>query len=154
MRSRTRRSSTTYAQLFPKAAIGHAYASTEAGVAFDVNDGLAGFPSGFVGSIRDGVELKILDGSLRIRSPRVALRYIGKANLALVDDQGFVDTGDIVEQLGDRYYFVGRKGGIINIGGLKVHPEEIESSNQPASAGSHVARASEAKSHHRLDRRC
>jgi acyl-CoA synthetase (AMP-forming)/AMP-acid ligase II len=111
---------------FPHAAIGHAYASTEAGVAFDVNDGLAGFPSGFVGGVRDGVELKILEGSLRIRSPRVALRYIGKENHALVDDQGFVDTGDIVEQIGDRYYFVGRKGGIINIGGLKVHPEEVE----------------------------
>src|SRR5262249_1080280 len=24
------------------------------------------------------------------------------------------------------YHFVGRRGGIINIGGLKVHPEEIE----------------------------
>jgi len=112
--------------LFPNAAIGHAYASTEAGVAFDVNDGRAGFPSGFVGKIRDGVELKIIDGSLRIRSPRVALHYIGKENLALADEQGFVDTGDIVEQIGDRFYFVGRKGGIINIGGLKVHPEEIE----------------------------
>ena len=112
--------------VFPHAAIGHAYASTEAGVAFDVNDGLAGFPSGFVGSIRDGVELKIVDRSLCIRSPGMALRYIGKENPTLVDDQGFVDTGDIVEQLGDRYYFVGRKGGIINIGGLKVHPEEVE----------------------------
>jgi non-ribosomal peptide synthetase component F len=30
---------------FPDATIGHAYASTEAGVAFDVNDGLAGFPT-------------------------------------------------------------------------------------------------------------
>ena len=39
---------------------------------------------------------------------------------------GFVDTGDIVELRGDRYYFVGRRGGIINIGGLKVHPEEVE----------------------------
>jgi acyl-coenzyme A synthetase/AMP-(fatty) acid ligase len=27
---------------------------------------------------------------------------------------------------GERYYFVGRRGGIINVGGLKVHPEEIE----------------------------
>ena len=26
----------------------------------------------------------------------------------------------------DRYYFVGRSGGIINVGGLKVHPEEVE----------------------------
>ena len=25
-----------------------------------------------------------------------------------------------------RYYFVGRSGGIINVGGLKVHPEEVE----------------------------
>jgi acyl-coenzyme A synthetase/AMP-(fatty) acid ligase len=25
-----------------------------------------------------------------------------------------------------RYHFVGRRGGIINIGGLKVHPEEVE----------------------------
>jgi acyl-coenzyme A synthetase/AMP-(fatty) acid ligase len=32
----------------------------------------------------------------------------------------------MVEQRGDRYHFVGRRGGIINIGGLKVHPEEIE----------------------------
>ena len=40
--------------------------------------------------------------------------------------EGFVDTGDIVERRGDRYYFVGRRGGIINVGGLKVHPEEVE----------------------------
>jgi non-ribosomal peptide synthetase component F len=29
---------------FPEASIGHAYASTEAGVGFAVNDGLEGFP--------------------------------------------------------------------------------------------------------------
>ena len=45
---------------------------------------------------------------------------------ALIDSDGFVDTGDMVELRGDRYYFIGRRGGIINIGGLKVHPEEIE----------------------------
>jgi acyl-coenzyme A synthetase/AMP-(fatty) acid ligase len=32
----------------------------------------------------------------------------------------------MVELRENRYYFVGRRGGIINIGGLKVHPEEIE----------------------------
>ena len=32
----------------------------------------------------------------------------------------------MVELRGDRYHFVGRRGGVINIGGLKVHPEEIE----------------------------
>ena len=111
--------------VFPRASIGHAYASTEAGVAFDVNDGLAGFPAAFVGCNRDGVEMKVVDGSLHIRSSRAASRYVG-TELALADGDGFVDTGDMVEQHGDRYHFVGRKGGIINIGGLKVHPEEVE----------------------------
>ncbi len=111
--------------VFPQATIGHAYASTEAGVAFAVNDGRAGFPAAFAATIRDGVEMKVVDGSLRIRSPGTASRYIGDGQ-ALADADGFVDTGDILERRGDRYYFVGRKGGIINIGGLKVHPEEIE----------------------------
>ncbi|HKM87919.1 MAG TPA: class I adenylate-forming enzyme family protein [Xanthobacteraceae bacterium] len=111
--------------VFPQAAIVHAYASTEAGVAFAVNDGLAGFPAAFAETIRDGVEMKIVDGSLRIRSPGMASRYVGTGQ-TLADADGFVDTGDIVERRGDRYYFAGRKGGIINIGGLKVHPEEIE----------------------------
>ena len=110
---------------FPQAAIGHAYASTEAGVAFDVNDGLAGFPAAYVRATRDGVEMKISDGSLRIRSRGTASCYVG-GEPAIADADGFVDTGDIVERRGDRYYFAGRKGGIINIGGLKVHPEEVE----------------------------
>jgi len=110
---------------FPQAAIGHAYASTEAGVAFAVNDKRAGFPAAFAETIRDGVELKIVDGSLRIRSSGTASRYVGNGQ-SLADGDGFVDTGDIVERCGDRYYFAGRKGGIINVGGLKVHPEEIE----------------------------
>jgi NAD(P)-dependent dehydrogenase (short-subunit alcohol dehydrogenase family) len=87
---------------FPRATIGHAYASTEAGVAFDVNDGLAGFPAGYVGAIRDGVEMKIVDGSLRIRSSRTASRFAG-GGPKLADADGFVDTGDIVERRGDRY---------------------------------------------------
>lgn len=110
---------------FPQAIVGHAYASTEAGVAFDVNDGLAGFPASYIGAVRDGVEMKIVAGSLRIRSRRAASRYVG-GEQKLADADGFVDTGDIVERRGDRYYFAGRDGGIINIGGLKVHPEEVE----------------------------
>jgi acyl-coenzyme A synthetase/AMP-(fatty) acid ligase len=111
---------------FPAASVGHAYASTEAGVGFAVNDGLEGFPAEMIGTNRDGVEMKVEDGSLRIRSTRTAHAYIGQKAAALTDAEGFVDTGDMVERRGDRYHFVGRRGGIINIGGLKVHPEEIE----------------------------
>jgi acyl-coenzyme A synthetase/AMP-(fatty) acid ligase len=110
---------------FPAASIGHAYASTEAGVGFAVNDGLEGFPASMLGQ-RDGVEMKVEDGSLRIRSMRTAHAYVGRNAAALTDSDGFVDTGDMVELRGERYHFFGRRGGIINIGGLKVHPEEIE----------------------------
>jgi acyl-coenzyme A synthetase/AMP-(fatty) acid ligase len=113
-------------QAFPQASIGHAYASTEAGVGFAVNDGLEGFPAAMIGTHRDGVEMKVVDGSLRIRSRRTAHAYVGRKTAALMDRDSFVDTGDMVELRGDRYHFVGRRGGIINIGGLKVHPEEIE----------------------------
>jgi acyl-coenzyme A synthetase/AMP-(fatty) acid ligase len=110
---------------FPEAIIGHAYASTEAGVSFEVNDGLEGFPSDFIG--RGGeVEMKVEDGSLRIRSTRTASSYLGEEESSLVDPEGFVDTGDMVEQRGDRCYFLGRRSGVINVGGLKVHPEEVE----------------------------
>ncbi len=111
---------------YPQARIAHAFASTEAGVAFDVNDGLAGFPASFIGQTNAGVEMKVQDGSLRIRSPRVAARYVGRESPTLRDADDFVDTHDMLELRGDRYHFVGRRDGVINVGGLKVHPEEVE----------------------------
>lgn len=112
---------------FPDSAIGHAYASTEAGVGFEVTDGLEGFPASYLDAASGGVELKIIDGSLRIRSTRMASAYAGRPDLALVADDGLLDTGDMIETRDGRCYFVGRRGGIINVGGLKVHPEEVES---------------------------
>jgi len=109
---------------YPQANITHAFASTEAGLAFGVTDRLAGFPARFIGQRDGNVELKVEDGSLRIRSPRTAVRYIG--GQCLKGEDGFVDTGDMVELRSDRYYFVGRRDGIINVGGLKVYPEEVE----------------------------
>ena len=115
----------TLARIYPRAAIGHAYASTEAGVGFEVDDGLEGFPARFLDPDR-AVAMKIEDGSLRIRSSRTASRYLGSEASALIDSDGFVDTDDLVVQRGDRVHFVGRRSGIINVGGLKVHPEEVE----------------------------
>src|SRR6202041_2387435 len=76
--------------------------------------------------VTNGVEMKVEDGSLRIRSARTAHHYVGSHSAELTDENGYVDTGDILEQREDRYYFIGRRGGIINVGGLKVHPEEVE----------------------------
>jgi acyl-coenzyme A synthetase/AMP-(fatty) acid ligase len=111
---------------YPDARVCHAFASTEAGVAFDVGDGLAGFPAAWVGETRAGVEVRVADGTLRIRSPRTATRYLGEVAEPLMAGDGFVDTKDLVELRGERYHFVGRRDGVINVGGLKVHPEEVE----------------------------
>lgn len=110
---------------YPQARILHAFASTEAGVAFEVKDEQAGFPAETIARTPQ-VEMKVEDGSLRIRSARTASRYLGANAPALKDEDGFVDTGDMVEQRNGRYSFVGRRDGMINVGGLKVYPEEVE----------------------------
>ena len=111
---------------YPQAAIVHAFASTEAGVAFEVADGLAGIPAHQLGRLGD-VETRIEAGSLRIRSPRSARCYLGQTSHPLKREDGFVDTGDVLTLAGERYSFGGRQDGTINVGGLKVHPEEVES---------------------------
>jgi len=116
---------------YPNAKVAHAFASTEAGVAFEVDDGFAGFPASLIGAPAAGVEMRISDGTLRIRSEGNAIGYLrdhtnGKDVVGLKDPHGFVNTGDRVELYNGRYYFVGRSGGVINVGGLKVHPEEVE----------------------------
>jgi acyl-coenzyme A synthetase/AMP-(fatty) acid ligase len=109
---------------YPDAGLGHAFASTEAGVGFEVDDGLEGFPARLVGA-PGAVQIQVEDGSLRLRSTRSAVRALGD-DIPIADADGFVDTGDMVERRGDRYYFLGRRSGLINVGGLKVYPEEVE----------------------------
>ncbi len=110
---------------FPLVEMVNVYGSTEAGVAFEVRDGLEGFPMSVVDSGGD-VEVRVVDGELRVRSDRTAMRYLGLAAPRLRDDDGFVSTSDMVERRDERWYFAGRRDGVINVGGLKVHPEEVE----------------------------
>jgi len=110
---------------YPDAEISHAFATTEAGVGFDVRDALSGFPASMLTGT-PGVDLKVVDATLRIRSSRTAQRYLGENPPVLKDPEGFVDTGDVLELRDDRYHFQGRRDGVINFGGLKVHPEEVE----------------------------
>jgi acyl-coenzyme A synthetase/AMP-(fatty) acid ligase len=110
---------------YPRARIAHAFASTEVGVAFEVNDGVMGVASDAIRGTSD-VEMKVVDGTLRVRSDRTAFGYFGGDGPPLKDADGFVDTGDVLELRDGRYYFAGRRDGTINVGGRKVHPEEVE----------------------------
>jgi acyl-coenzyme A synthetase/AMP-(fatty) acid ligase len=110
---------------YPDAEISHAFATTEAGVAFDVRDAQSGFPASMLTGT-SGVDLKVVDTTLRVRSSRTAERYLGENPPVLKDREGFVDTGDALELRDGRYHFQGRRDGVTNVGGLKVHPEEVE----------------------------
>jgi acyl-coenzyme A synthetase/AMP-(fatty) acid ligase len=110
---------------YPQAHVTHAFATTEAGVGFVVNDALAGFSAAEL-SANSAVEMKVEANSLRVRSPRTASRYLEDSAPALKDADGFVDTRDRLELRDGRYYFLGRDDGVINVGGLKVYPEEVE----------------------------
>ena len=110
---------------YPQARIVHAFGSSEAGTVFEVKDGAAGFPASVIGRGAN-VEMKVQSQTLRVRSPWTASRYLGEDAPVLKDGDGFVDTGDLLDLRDGRYYFIGRRDGRINIGGLKVHPEEVE----------------------------
>jgi acyl-CoA synthetase (AMP-forming)/AMP-acid ligase II len=110
---------------YPLARVTHIYASTEAGVGFSVKDGHAGFPASFLDRPPAGVELRVVDGRLYVKSRKASAAYLGSQS-AFSDSEGWVDTGDNVRVDGDRVTFLGRDSGVINVGGNKVHPEEVE----------------------------
>lgn len=113
------------ARTFPGARITHIYASTEAGVGFSVKDGRAGFPAAYLTEPPGGVELRVDgEGRLWLRPAVRGQFFIGAPALEGAD--GWIDSGDLVERRGDRYYFLGRANGAINVGGDKVFPEEVE----------------------------
>lgn len=111
---------------FPYAGVSHIYASTEAGALFSVRDGRAGFPSHWLDDGVEGTLLRIRDGVLEVKSPRSMLGYLNQSSSSEQSD-GWLNTGDRVELVGDRVYFRGRQDLVINVGGGKVMPEEVES---------------------------
>ncbi len=109
---------------YPKARVTHIYAATETGVGFAVNDGKAGFPERFLEAAPGGVGVKVDDKGLWLRPPGKTSPPPAKSVLS--DDEGYLFTGDMVERRDGRIYFLGRDSGVINVGGVKVHPERVE----------------------------
>jgi acyl-CoA synthetase (AMP-forming)/AMP-acid ligase II len=72
----------------------------------------------------EGVETKVIDQVLYIRSVNRMLGYLNSPSP--FDSDGWYNTGDIVEQDGAYLKIVGRSKQVINIGGVKVLPSEIE----------------------------
>jgi len=113
-------------QHFPSVRLVHIYATTELGRCFSVSDGIAGFPSSFLNKeLSDQVELKVQQGELFVRSPN-AMRMYDPYSSDRTGAGDWFATGDLVEEKGDRLYFIGRKSDMINVAGSKVYPVEVE----------------------------
>lgn len=109
---------------FVNAKIVHIYASTEAGVGFSVKDGKEGFPTDYLRNTLKDMELKIINEILFIKPNKQVQDYLSGDKM--YNENGFINTGDIVEIKDNRVYFKGRDSGCINVGGNKVLPEEVE----------------------------
>lgn len=70
-------------------------------------------------------QTKIVDGRLRIKSRSAMLGYLNAPSP--FDEDGYFMTGDIVIQDGEWLKILGRESEIINVGGYKVFPAEVES---------------------------
>ena len=70
-----------------------------------------------------GIETRIVDNVLHIRSENRMLGYLN-APSPFVD--GWYDTGDIVETDDGWFKVVGRAKEVLNVGGLKILPGEVE----------------------------
>jgi acyl-coenzyme A synthetase/AMP-(fatty) acid ligase len=72
----------------------------------------------------EGTEIKIIDDVLWIRSQGTILGYMNATSP--LDEAGWYCTGDLVETDGEWLRFRGRVTDLINVGGEKVAPEEVE----------------------------
>jgi len=72
----------------------------------------------------EGFETRIVDGVFQIKAKSAMLGYLNAPSPFTED--GWFNTGDMVEVDGDYVRFLGRKSEIINVGGEKVYPAEVE----------------------------
>ena len=73
----------------------------------------------------EGFETRVVDGMLQIKTKSTILGYLNAPSP--ITDDGWFMTGDAVEQDGEYFRILGRKSEIINVGGEKVYPVEVES---------------------------
>ncbi len=73
----------------------------------------------------EGFETQVREGILWIKAHSAMLGYLNAPSP--FDAAGWMNTGDEVEQDGEWFLIKGRRSEIINVGGQKVYPAEVES---------------------------
>ena len=106
---------------FPKAKIMQTYGSTELGTlrtSQDSDDGQ------WLKLSSENTLFRVNEGMLEIKSQESMVGYLN-AESPFTND-GWYKTGDLAEQIGQRFRIIGRRDDLINVGGNKVSPLEVE----------------------------
>jgi len=108
-------------EIFPNARVKQTYGLSELGVLRSKSER---DDSVWVKIGGEGFETRIVDDILWIRSEANMVGYLNAPSP--IDSDGWMCTGDHVEVRGDYMRILGRKSEMINVGGQKVFPTEIE----------------------------
>lgn len=110
------------------------YGSTETG---GVISRLTENPADSIGIAMAGIEIKLIcqdgneaeigeEGEVHVRCRYIMSGYLGEKSSAF-DNKGFFPMGDIMTKGENGFYYIkGRTKNLINIGGKKVNPKEVE----------------------------
>ena len=107
--------------VFPKVKLLQTYGLIELGVMKSISENNN---SVWIKIGGDGYSTRIIDGILQIKAKSAMMGYLNAEN-PFTEDGWFI-TGDEVLQKGDYIKILGRKSEIINVGGEKVYPSEVE----------------------------
>jgi acyl-coenzyme A synthetase/AMP-(fatty) acid ligase len=100
------------------------FGTSETGIANVVSKSSS---SNFIKFDDPNCDYKIVNGELWLRSKTQIIGYLNYSNDKFTDD-GWFKTGDLIEETDDGYLRIsGRLTDMINVGGLKVLPDEVES---------------------------
>lgn len=108
--------------LFPNIKLLQTYGLSEVGI---LRSKSKGSDSLWVKVGGNGFQTRVVDNVLQIKAKSAMLGYLNAPSPFTVD--GWFNTGDIVEKNGDYIKILGRRSEIINVGGEKVYPAEVES---------------------------
>jgi acyl-CoA synthetase (AMP-forming)/AMP-acid ligase II len=106
---------------FPQVSLVQTYGMSEIGVLRSRSKDSGSLWMKFSG---EGFETKVVDGLLWVRTPTAMMGYLNAPDL--FDAEGWLNTQDVVDVDGEYLRILGRDSDLINVGGQKVYPAEIE----------------------------
>lgn len=109
------------ARIFPDLKLQQTYGLIELGVMRSQSEGNGSL---WVKIGGEGYQTRVVDNMLQIKSDSAMIGYLN-AESPFTEDGWFM-TGDAVEMKGEYFKILGRKSELINVGGEKVFPQEVE----------------------------